>query len=383
MNRRSRVFVLVAVVGLTLGCAASLAAQFAEQVPGETPRASEGFKLTRVWTSYAVFEKGRSELVSYRSVIRTIRPGKGGIFVLVDFELVAETATISPVLLDSVGTRYTRPRIAPFSTEVFVDLSDTKEVQFGSPSGHRVEVSDITFRQMTIRASKPGTRFATAWEVPEASALRPSEFQLYIDDGKPILIDTVDSARTAPLQEATRVGDAKLIARALAEGTDVNATDDQGWTLLHTAAKHDSKSVAELLLAKGAETNSKDRKGRTPLHLAAGETLRKGVAELLLAKGAALGAKDNDEQTPLHLAALIGNKAVAELLLAKGAEVNAKDRQGRTPLHLAALYDNRAVMELLLGKGAEVNAKSENGKTPLDVATTEALKVLLRKYGAK
>jgi hypothetical protein len=383
MTRRSRLFVLVALVELTLGCAAGLAAQSAEQVLAETLLPSEGFKLVRVWTNYAIYQKGGvTASAPSLSGLHTVRPRKGSIFVLVNFELVAEAATIAPILLDSVGTRYTPLSIAPFSTEVFTDLSGLKEVRSRSPLGHWVEVRDIAASRITVGAGKPGTRVAAVWEVPEAAALQPSELKLDLADGNPILIDTLASARTAPLHEAARAANTKMITQALAEGIDVNETDDQGWTLLHAAAKHDVKSVAELLLVKGAQVNAKDRQGRTPLHLAAGETLRKGVAEVLLARGAEVDAKDNDGQTPLHLAALIGNKGVAELLLVKGAEVNARGQSG-TPLHTAALTGNRAVAELLLAKGAEVDAKNKSGKTPLDVATTEAVKVLLRKYGAK
>ena len=128
---------------------------------------------------------------------------------------------------------------------------------------------------------------------------------------------------------------------------------------------------------------------------------RKEVAELLLTIGTEVNAKDIRGNTPLHLAAFKGCREVAGLLVAKGAEINAENGVSWTPLHAAVkiqdwpkellsadpeLLDETgkiAVAELLLANGAEVNAKGRDRKTPLKLTKSEAMKALLRKYGAK
>jgi ankyrin repeat protein len=52
-----------------------------------------------------------------------------------------------------------------------------------------------------------------------------------------------------------------------AEGADVNAKDEGGWTPLHQAAWNGRKEIVELLITKGADVNTKDMPGRTPLDL--------------------------------------------------------------------------------------------------------------------
>jgi ankyrin repeat protein len=166
--------------------------------------------------------------------------------------------------------------------------------------------------------------------------------------------------------------------------------DKSGYTPLHWAAFMGHKNVAELLLADGADVNATNNLSETPLHEAASMG-HKDVAELLLASNADVNAKGNFRTTPLHLAAFMGHRDVSELLLAHGAEVDVYDaakvcnvervetlikanpglvsskdyKYGRTPLHWAALYGNRDVVKLLLARGANVNAVDNDRMTPL------------------
>ena len=71
--------------------------------------------------------------------------------------------------------------------------------------------------------------------------------------------------------EATFDGNIKAVKQHIADGADVNAMDDDGWTPLHYAALDGYKDIADLLIAKGADVNAKAEgglvKGKTPLDL--------------------------------------------------------------------------------------------------------------------
>jgi len=87
----------------------------------------------------------------------------------------------------------------------------------------------------------------------------------------------------------------------LAAGADAKAVDDNGWTLLHYAAKFGSESAVEDALKLGVNPNARSRQGFTPLHVA----VRAGfgvpaihVIRRLLAAGADPKALNKQGQTP-------------------------------------------------------------------------------------
>ncbi|GCB60751.1 hypothetical protein scyTo_0006921 [Scyliorhinus torazame] len=107
--------------------------------------------------------------------------------------------------------------------------------------------------------------------------------------------EKVDQTRTAV--ERQMIEDIK---EGIQDGTDLDARDAQGATLLHIVAANGYCTVAELLLEHGAKVNIKDHDGWEPLHAAAcwGQMQ---IAELLTAHGASLGAKTHSKETPIDL----------------------------------------------------------------------------------
>jgi ankyrin repeat protein len=185
---------------------------------------------------------------------------------------------------------------------------------------------------------------------------------------------------------AAMAGHIEAVKKHLADGTDVNVKDENGWTPLNSAAVKGRNQIVKLLIEKGADLNS-----GTPL-IAAATDGHMEVIELLIANGADVNAKANDQLggTALHMTANLGHKKIVELLVAAGADVNAKMLHGMTPLHFAA--NNKGIAKFLIDKGADVNAKlndgPQNGFTPLDFANVPNLgdpeiADLLRKHGGK
>jgi ankyrin repeat protein len=182
---------------------------------------------------------------------------------------------------------------------------------------------------------------------------------------------------TTPLHQAVRQGDVQAVERLVAQGADVNATDEYKATPLHLAAEKGRTTVAEMLLDKGAGLGARDSGGNTPLHIAAiyGNV---DMMKLLIAKGAEVDASASvSPWTPLHAAALQGQVEAAKLLLAAGADPNAKADLGDTPLCFAAMKGYDQVVALLLGKGAEVSARGNNGLTALHYAAGKGYKVVV------
>lgn len=137
----------------------------------------------------------------------------------------------------------------------------------------------------------------------------------------------------------------------LSRGADIEAISGDGRTPLHLAAQAGSIEIAQLLIDRGADI-TRNLGGGTPLHFAARQSST-NIAELLIGHGADINARDNDQETPLHCAALLGSESNAKLLIDRGADINMQDADGETPLHIAALHGRDKIVEYLLAQGAE------------------------------
>ena len=254
------------------------------------------------------------------------------------------------------------------------------------------------------------------------------------DDGE-FKFDVKAQMSEDTLWGAAVAGKLPAIEAALAEGTDVNAQDDEvGLAPLAWAALHGQTEAMRLLIEKGADVNARSEDGNTPLHVAAflGQA---EAAKLLIDNGADINARDEDGETPadvlktdpgtttfiasmlginlrqegkfaalkngrqdiaklLHVdetvltattlweAAYTGNLSFMKQALADGADANAREPQNETPLlTLAALMGHADITELLIENGAAVNALGGDGGTALHAAAflgrADAAKVLL------
>ncbi|WP_265023276.1 ankyrin repeat domain-containing protein [Wolbachia endosymbiont (group A) of Epistrophe grossularia] len=190
---------------------------------------------------------------------------------------------------------------------------------------------------------------------------------------------------TDELLKAAGRGDIDTVNDLINQGASVNATDQDGKTPLHCAAKNSHEEVVESLLGKdGIDVNLADKNKDTPLH----SVLKKGNIDinvlnaLLRKEGIDVNLADKNKDTPLHSVLKKDNidiNVLNALLGAEGIDVNIEDKyEKKTPLHLAAQDNNQEIVEDLIRAGADVNKKDKNGDTPFDLATDDKIKTLLQ-----
>ncbi len=134
--------------------------------------------------------------------------------------------------------------------------------------------------------------------------------------------------------------------------------------------------TAEMLIAANSKFSPElwklqveDDNGFTLLHAAAKQGHLSVVAKLLKNKAAIKGSDPfDDTPTPLHLAVEEGHLQVVDALIEAKANINAVDWDGYTPLHRAAARGHVELISKLLKLGTEINAQTKDHLTPLDLA---------------
>ncbi|MDP6636660.1 MAG: ankyrin repeat domain-containing protein [Phycisphaerae bacterium] len=180
-------------------------------------------------------------------------------------------------------------------------------------------------------------------------------------------------------------GDAKALSEAkafLAGGGDVNARDEEDWTLMRHAVWNNHLGTMRFLIANGTDLEEHDNCWHYLLHDAALRG-RLEAMKLLVEHGAEINAKlTHTECTALHFAAFEGSIDTVRFLVQHKADVNAKGRGRVTPILFAAAGGNYEVVEFLISKGASATAGSKGGATPL-CNTAGGHRLLIREYSGE
>lgn len=157
---------------------------------------------------------------------------------------------------------------------------------------------------------------------------------------------------------------AEAVMVLLANGADVDATDGEGNTALHHAARHTDLAVAADLIDAEAAPNPVNHHGLTPLAVACRAANWKMAGWLLQH-----GAKPQIDESEPALVAAAGiaddDPAGTRLLLERKARVNAATAQGRTALMTASLEGHTLIAQCLLDARADTAVADRHGITAL------------------
>lgn len=190
-------------------------------------------------------------------------------------------------------------------------------------------------------------------------------------------------------EEAHRLPVYDVMKLLLDHGTDVNAQDMDGSTVLQCVPELHNAACERLALSHGADVKLRDRFGLSGLYNAASEDRLDLVREELRR-----GADPNEVQlrhydTALMAAAETGDVELVRLLLDHGANVNAEDDGQEFGTALITAVRHRAsedMIRLLLARGARWEPKDCQGKTALDWAKLNPgtpAATLLKQAGAR
>ena len=199
-------------------------------------------------------------------------------------------------------------------------------------------------------------------------------------------------AGDAPLADAAEIMDRAGVSALVEESADVNASQVDGMTALHWAARQDDLEMAKLLVRAGAGVNAANRYGVTPLTLACTNG-NPALVELLLDAGANPNTTLPGGETALMAAARTGRLGPVKALLARGADPHAtvhgmgrqdgvgagpllarmadptvfdfETKAEQTALMWAAAEGHAEVVGELIKAGAEFRTELSSGFTPL------------------
>ena len=201
--------------------------------------------------------------------------------------------------------------------------------------------------------------------------------EFFLNIGADVNVQDNSNQRT-PLHWAAATGNEKIMKLLLDKGADLLAVDNSSNAPWMVAMKYKFDSVAKLLCSFH-DVNVTDANGRTPLHTgcAAGCTLS---VEVLLREGANFNAVDDSGDTPLILAADGKPKVVEMLLRSPHINIHHKNNEGLTAIHVAVnrlanttphyqlevndVYSKAAmrIVNMLIAKGADVNTLTGDGE---------------------
>ncbi|XXG54571.1 hypothetical protein AAC387_Pa03g2416 [Persea americana] len=159
-----------------------------------------------------------------------------------------------------------------------------------------------------------------------------------------------DKRMVSPLISACEAGDEAVVELLLKTKIDVNETDGDGSSALHSCLRASPYSndlrfrLAWLLLRHGARVSQKNKLGLTPVHVAAGNGNFQALQILLLCDPNCVNVASETEETPLFFAVKSNSMECVELLLSFGANTQSLNLRKERPIDLTKSQDMRFIL---------------------------------------
>ncbi|MBQ4899817.1 ankyrin repeat domain-containing protein [Paenibacillus sp. Marseille-P2973] len=175
------------------------------------------------------------------------------------------------------------------------------------------------------------------------------------------------------LLKAAELGYKEAIVKLLADGADIDATDENGRTSAMIAVHNNQLELFHFLAEQGANINIRDHRLDNPL-LYAGAEGKLDFVKAALAAGADTTVTNRFGGTALIPAADRGHvEIVRELLANSDVDVDHVNNLGWTALLEAVILgdggtSHQEIVNLLIQYGADVNLADNDGVTPLQHA---------------
>ncbi|KAF7902232.1 hypothetical protein EAF00_002135 [Botryotinia globosa] len=173
------------------------------------------------------------------------------------------------------------------------------------------------------------------------------------------------------LLEAAEDGDEDAVRKALDEDAEIETKNWVGETALQLACRFNHKDIVTLLLTKGANIEAHDNDGWTLLISAVYQEASTDILELLFNQEnhPDINAGSSTGWTALMYACCNKDLAVVNFLLSQGPDINHSSDDKSTALTVATYSSTVEIVSALLKAQANVNAQDSDGDTPLILAS--------------
>lgn len=160
---------------------------------------------------------------------------------------------------------------------------------------------------------------------------------------------------------------------------NVDLCDDDSWTGLHWASRHNNCQILSALLRAGADVNKLTRTGDSALSLAVLYGNTAAAMMLLQIKDCEVNAISRDGKTALMHACRFNHKSLAVALLAAGACTSVRTSRGDDCLSLACQNGHHEIVKILIEAEAVIFENSPEFEHALEMSKDDETKNLLTK----
>ncbi|KAK0401869.1 hypothetical protein QR680_016017 [Steinernema hermaphroditum] len=171
----------------------------------------------------------------------------------------------------------------------------------------------------------------------------------------------VDFHGSTPAIMAARTNHAEALSILLTHNFDITKRTDEGYSLLQVAVHYNSIDALRLI-RDVVNLQEVDDEGSTVLHTAASDNRSLPALQFLLScapfQGTGINRRDNHRRTALHVAVMNSATDCAKLLINNGSDIWATDDRGFDPFMYALDMDNVVLFTSMIGIGINVNGLS-------------------------